>query len=231
MGIGGRIAITGGAIIGSILLLAYVGNKTNILNRFSSGLTSIGRSIGLGVGGGLAAIPQGVGAAFGRAFVGTDPITAQPLDPLGWKKAYTDFLKSLGITDPFAAYNDPNSQTQNTANNPYVPNLSDPSIITYQQRENSDTYSGFVTSKGVRVPFKTTYTSTGANVSLGGKSYSVGINRPTVSKGSAKISTKGGKTISKASARKSAKKKGKSCYNQDTEMGGVERIDYRYPYM
>ena len=229
MGLGGRIAITGGAIIGAILLLAYVGNKTDILGRFTRGLTSIGGAIGQGVGGGLVAIPQGLGTAFGRAFVGTDAITGQPLDPLGLKAWYSDFLKSIGVTDPFQSFNDPNSF--DFKNNPYIPNLSDSSILTTYQRQNADTYSGYVTSQNKKVPYKVTQTKTGAKVTLGGKSYSVATNKPSFKKGSGKISTKGGKTISKASARKSAAKKGKACFNQLTEMGGVERIDYRYPYM
>ena len=229
MGLGSRIAITGGAIIGAILLLAYVGNKTDILGRFTRGLTSIGGAIGQGVGGGLVAIPQGVGKAFGLGLAGTDPITAEVYDPLGLKKAYSDFLKSLGITDPFQAFNDPTNNPLPTAD-AYSPNVFDSSVITPSLRVYSDIATS---SKSVRTGFqKIASLNRALAAASGGKAKSIsagaGAGR---TRSSIATSQKGKAAQARARARAAARKKGKSCFNENLITGGVEKIDYRYPYM
>ncbi len=95
MGLPRRIALTGGLTIGAIIAVAYLASKTDILQKFAGGLSSIGKYVGLGVGEGVANIPRGVTQGFANVFG-----EAGKEDPLGLKKAYNDWLNSMGIATP-----------------------------------------------------------------------------------------------------------------------------------
>ncbi len=95
MGLPRKIALTGGLTIAAIIAVAFLASKTDILQKFAGGLSSIGRYVGLGVGEGVANIPRGVTEGFANVFN-----QAGSQDPLGLKKAYNDWLNSIGIATP-----------------------------------------------------------------------------------------------------------------------------------
>ena len=61
MGYGKKIAFTGAGIVAAIFFVAWLANRTDVLNKFVKGATSIGSAIGQGVGGGIGAVPIGFG--------------------------------------------------------------------------------------------------------------------------------------------------------------------------
>lgn len=218
MGIGQKIAITGGGIIAAILLVAYAANKTNILDLFKTGLGKVGQSVGGAVGGAVGNIPLGFFEGLGGSFVSA----SKDYDPFGFKKAYADFLASIGVTDPFAAYNpDP----------AIVTDPRDPTV-TPQNRAWSDVVAQYAAINANRKPSpipanllravpinaKVGYNAfTGKTSSLASASKKVSVS---AARGPA---VRGGLSKSKAKARKKAR----SCYNEDLSMGGINKIDYR----
>lgn len=230
MGLGKSIALKGGGIIAAILLIAVIANKTGILQKFVSGVSNIGSSVGLAVGQGVANIPKGV--VEGVANVYRDANTGYDL--LGLKKGYADFLKALGVEDPFAglqpAYADPYSPTSvNPQGIILNPNLSDASIVTPAQRALSDAIQKANYGSYGQV---TSYSTVGnKSISSGGKVASVARKVSVSSQQASRAASPSraasfAKTQASARARASARKKGK-CYNDGLPMGGVGQIIYR----
>ena len=245
MGLAQKIALTGGLSIGAILLVAFLATRTKILERVQTGLTNTGRALGLGIGGGIGGAITGAaqgatqqlqkgfdyyGTSFERFWnflQGKDTLSGQSLHP----ELY-DYCKKYP-----AECQNPNNQDVNR-NNPYVPNLSDPSIVNPNNRNYSDIskYYGATTQQTLSnyarsLGFTGAATRNISKVSVSGSGVASVTRR--VSKGSSAIgrSPAGRAAQAKSRARAAARKKGKACFNADTETGGVERIDYRYPYM
>lgn len=224
MGLGKSIALKGGGIIAAILLVSIFAQKTGILQKFVSGVSNIGSSVGQAVGEGVANIPKGVVA--GVANVYRDANTSYDL--LGLKKGYADLLKGLGLEDPFAglqpAYADPTSPNaaspQGTVLNPP---LSDASIVTPQNRAVSDAIKA--------VGFGNYGTVTATKSSTGGSIVSVTRHISVAQQQASRAASPSraasfAKTQAASRARAAARKKGK-CYNEGLAMGGVGQITYR----
>lgn len=226
MGLGQRIAFTGGGIIAAILLIAYIATKTDILQRFTQGLKNIGLSIGQGVGGGLANIPRGVIEGSSQSF-----LEAGNADPLGLKAAWNDFLKQFGLKSEGGGITgkiteiDPTSDDSGSGGY-YNPAMADNSIVLPADRIYSDTkttLSNYAKSLG----FTGAATRNIKKVSISGTG-KASVTR-TVKKGSSSISRSaaGQKAQANSRARAAARKKSRSCYNEDAHMGGVGKIDYQ----
>ena len=181
----------------------------------------MGSTIGEAFGSGIASIPGGFLKPFGINFGDSSKEPPPPTNP------QTPF-------NPFQAFN-PLSWFQlglglgQGANNPP---LSDPSIVNQGNRTNSDSGGTTYYGSSPTVP-------SFARPRASSRITSVRTSGGSISSVTRRVSAKGGRgsavtrslSKSKAKARASARRKGKACYNQATEMGGVERIDYRYPYM
>lgn len=94
MGLPKKIALTGGLLIGSIVLVAVLAKKTNILSGVKTGLSNIGSSLGTGLGQGF----QNLGTGFWGGLTGIGQQAAGS-NWLSNQAGLQDLLKGL---NPFA---------------------------------------------------------------------------------------------------------------------------------
>lgn len=94
MGLPRKIALTGGLLIGSIVLIAVLAKKTNILAGVKTGLSNIGSSLGTGLGQGF----QNLGTGFWGGLTGIGQQAAGS-NWLSNQAGLQDILKGL---NPFA---------------------------------------------------------------------------------------------------------------------------------
>ncbi len=94
MGLPKKIALTGGLLIGSIVLIAVLAKKTNILSGVKTGLSNIGSSLGTGLGQGI----QNLGTGFWGGLTGIGQQAAGS-NWLSSRAGLEDLLKGL---NPFA---------------------------------------------------------------------------------------------------------------------------------
>lgn len=94
-GTGKDLLLTGLFLGVGILALGYANKKFGIMNKLISGAGALGTGIGQSVGLGLTNIPKGLVTGATGAFN-----EAGTMDPLGLKKAYNDWLISMGLLKP-----------------------------------------------------------------------------------------------------------------------------------
>lgn len=94
-GTGMDLLLAGLFLGGGILALGYANKRFGILSKLISGAGTLGTSIGQSVGLGLTNIPKGLVEGTAAAFN-----NAGSEDPLGLKKAYNDWLISVGLAKP-----------------------------------------------------------------------------------------------------------------------------------
>lgn len=235
MGLARKIAFTGIGSVLALLAIIFIAGKTDILNKITTGLGGLGASLGSGFGigtrnaaGGFVAGLTGFVPAIddkGNVF----PIP-QSLDPKSqgfsaeagnFGKGFADFItslfKSLGYVLPEAAGELPSAKTILLQEQLQ---LSDSSIVTQQNRVYSDLV-GVAQKASNTVAQNRAISIANFNRSAVQTPKKVGI-RGGYSPGSAATQARRGAGQSKA-----AKRRARSCFNIDTDMGGLGKIDYR----
>lgn len=201
-----KIAIGGGLAIASVLAIAYIAAKTNILERVRSGLASTGMAIGQGVGAGLASIPIGIGQ-------GGANVLQQGAGQLGtaWQ-GFLDWLQGKPTSPPAIpnfglAYGEPTQD--NLTLTPTTREYSDasPPVPFFALPRAGSTIKSISISGG-KITSVTRHVSTKAAVAASSPARQASFAR----------------TKARAMATARARKKGRKCFNSELNMGGVQHI-------
>jgi len=142
MGIGQKIALTGGLSIAAVLALLYVANKTDIFNKFIQGARQTGATLGQALGGGVSEFFTNIPGSF---FSGTQPSSPTGTGKLGLTpdvaaQNLRDNITIGGLLDPLVNWlggssGSTQAQTQSQ--------LQDNTVVTPANRENSDYIKDF----------------------------------------------------------------------------------------